>query len=372
MNCPPKHIAQTHVAQALATAVGEFLSSDIFLDLVHNVADDEKRASLERLVGGVLSLWAAGGDAATGFFDQDELGKTMKLSYMQFLQVCKCLAHLLRVPAPASLGLSSREVTAITVQKAPDTFTRVIKSLLTAPEPDSVDRNVVKAASREFWCKEVSDVIRTAATDGESKVHCEKYLSELQALAEAPALLSPGCAGNLEAILSHLPKLKKAMRRGAVDSLEDALRSRVIQLGEGMLSSDSAPISSTDLSTVLNGLKSFGAENRCADLHVKLMNWATRHNSSMALGDFVTFLDGYMDSVSKQSYPEVIAVDAAHVKAVLARLTLPLPGHVLERLHVVAAHLLRRAALQAWGLASCSAEYKAFRRLFFWFARRLG
>ena len=72
----------------------------------------------------------------------------------------------------------------------------------------------------------------------------------------------------------------------------------------------------------------------------------------MALSDMIATLDNYMEVASQQPYPEVIVIDVAALKAVLPKVSLPLPGVAQQKLHSFLAHLLKRSVLQARTLMS--------------------
>ena len=323
----------------------DVLTADVFIDLVHNVADSEKRASLECLTSSFLGAWAAGGDEAQTFFKDNSIGIHLRDSYQTFLKFCKCIAHLLQV-APPRLALSSLDVTEVTAKKSPDTFLRMVKTLLTSPEPDSDACSAVKADSRAFWMEEVSDVVKTAATDHPFRKECQGYTAELkQAIAqhETSPVLVPGVAEKLQVILEALPKMSKGMRKGGCSDLETLVKDRLRQLASALLNGVEPNISSSDLNILLNGLK----RAQMSDIQLALVDWATKHNATIAAADFEALCDKYLEKVSGQSYTEVIPVEVETWKAVLGKATIP--PTALPKLHKVLAHMLSRTALQAGG-----------------------
>ena len=249
--------------QVLVFSLTETLTSDLFLGLVHQVQDEENRATLERLCGDFVNGWFSAIDEVPSFFESSEVGKRLQPPFAQFLQFCKCTCFLLRVKTAAQTNAA--DVTAITVNKAPDTFGKVLKSLLTSAEPEGPERNAIKAASRDFWMKEVSDAVKTAASETEHRPTHDKILADLGKLLQEQPVFSPGCCGPLDYVMEQLPKLKKLLRRNSTVELEQAARARVVQLAEALLSAESTPsISSADLSSLITSLAAFQSDSNCA------------------------------------------------------------------------------------------------------------
>lgn len=337
-------------------SVSEILSHEVVIELVHEASNPDKRKSLGRLVEAFLSSWLSG--SAEAWFGWHEVGKHLQAPFRRFVAFCKCLAVLLRVDNP-KWALTALDVAAITTEKLQDSFLKAIRNLLTTAEPAGPAQNKVKAASRELWMAEIQDVVKTAATHGPAAEKAATFLSELvqqigngnddndEETLPLPVVLSPGCTGNLDLIMESLPQLKLDMRKGFALPLQKAVRDRVVQLGSAILKATSPSLSSADLNSTMAGLKLFPADATCAEMHSKLISWATKHNADIAVADFHKWLDSYMSQVSTQSYREVIPVDVPNVKQVVTVLKVPLEdAEVLEKLHIMLPNFLVRCYLQ--------------------------
>ncbi len=243
--------------QVLAQSLSEVYTSDYFVDLVAEVADLEKRASLERLVASFLSSWYSTGSAEQ-WMDTSAVGQQVKGCLSRFVTFCKCFAVLLRVDHP-SWNLSALDVTAVTDKSVRDTFLKVMRGILTTQLSDASNQSSAKAASREFWMAEVVDVMKTAATHGPALESIQTYMKELPNEEDndddnTSIVLSPGCTSALESMIGDLPDLKVKMRKGSTVMLQKALKRRLLQLATSILKETGTNISSADLNTVMGGL----------------------------------------------------------------------------------------------------------------------
>ncbi len=341
--------------------VNELLFSDLFIDLVHEVADDEKRVSLECLVCEVLSSWSM--DSLSKWIsdaDMNEMGEMLIDAVNKFIRFVKCIGFLLDVKVRGDVNpMSVKDVTCITSGKQSDSFLKVVRSLLTTQEPEAPDQNKIKAKSREFWMAVVNDLIKTAGTHDQCMELAKGFMEQLQSQMvqtgddgelEHPVPLSPGVADVLQPCLESLPKLKAGSRKGSMTELIQTLKSKALQLAVGMLAAETPNVSSRDLSILLETLKYFGGEPGVPEMHTKLVEWATQHNASMATSDFIKLMDDYMELVSKQSYPEVIPMDAAEWKTIISKVQGPLAATARDKLHIFLPCLIVRIFLQAAGL----------------------
>lgn len=326
------------------------------IDLVHEVKNPEKEFSLATLATSVLGTWDMK-DAMNWAGSMGALGEVLKDPLDRFYRFLKCIGMLLKLQVPG-IDYNVKDVTSITSSKSSDSFFKVLKSLLTLPEPESDGQSQTKTLSREFWNAEVQDVIRTAGTHDDCASNAANYLAMLQSeMVETaedgslvrPVALSNGCCEALLPIVQELPKLKNGARKGHMLELSQALKQRAVQLGIGLLSfSNSSPnISSKDLAAVLETLRYFSSDTTCGEVHTKLLDWATKHNAAMANADFIALMDNYMEIASKQGYPEVIPLDAAEWKRVMAKMATPVEPLVREKLEAFLPPLVTRLFLQA-------------------------
>ncbi len=338
--------------------MNEILFSDVFIDLVHEVADPEKRASLQCLVETVLGSWSLTA-LQTWASRVGELGKVLEEPVEKFIRFAKCIGYLLDINAPGDINPATvKDVTLITSSKHTDSFLKVLRSLLTLPEPDAPDQNKVKAQSREFWVASVNDLIKTAGTHDQCQEQANTFLGQLQSELVGhgedgdlvhPIPLFPGCANVLQPCLEALPKLKAGSRKGSMATLTQAIKDRVMQLAVAFLAAENPNISSKDLSIVLDTLKHFGTEPAFPEVHTRLVEWATKHNAAMSTADLIKVMDDYMGNVTAQTYPEVIPIDASEWKKVLSKVQGPLPKDAREKLQILLPELIVRIFLQATG-----------------------
>ena len=246
----------------------------------------------------------------------------------------------------------------ITSAKSSDSFFKVLKSLLTSQEPEGDSQSQTKTLSREFWNAEVQDVIKTAGTHDDCASKAANFLAMLQSeMVETgengdllrPVPVSNGCCEILLTIVQELPKLKSGARKGHMLELSEALKQRAVQLAIGLLcyTNSSPNISSKDLASILETLRYFSSDTTCGEVHTKLLDWATHHNASMATADFISLMDDYMEIVSKQGYPEVIPLDAAEWKKVMAKMATPVEQLAREKLQALLPPWVIRLFLQA-------------------------
>ena len=207
---------------------------------------------------------------------------------------------------------------------------------------------------------EVQDVLKTAATHGPALTVLQKFEADISSFQaqdgedgeenEGAIKLSPGFAAHLPGIMEELPKLRAALRKGFLTPFLKPLRAHILDLGQAVLKAGEISMSSADLNALMHALKYFQGDAECTVAHTKLIEWATKHNTKIVLADFGKWMKSYMETAAAQTYVEVIPVDMAHVKPLVAKLPVPVPDGVGKQLLTLMPMLLRRAFLEDWSL----------------------
>ncbi|CAJ1332356.1 unnamed protein product, partial [Effrenium voratum] len=321
---------------ALADSLTSVLLNDSFIQW--------SQMRLAAIAAKFVSLFNESG--CSNFLDNHLAGPTLRPVFQRAGTFFRCLCNLLQ--ADDSLCLTEKEVVYFVNYKGTEPFERAVKALITLPEPDGINRTELKATSREWLMACASDVIRTAATLDSAKQQRDTLLEQLGKL--DPQSLRHGCCSILREVLEALPALKPKLREGMVEGLQKRFLVLLRDVANSVLESSSPQISSEDLEVLLTALRKFSDRPGLLDKSAKLTEWASKHNSAMAINKLESLIQGYNEQCSKcDAHASTINLDVKLLQQLLDRCPASLPETVTEMLKVCAHRLLEKATYQVLG-----------------------
>ena len=346
--------------EAVLFCVNELLFSDVFIDLVHEVADPEKCASLECLVVTVLGSWSKTA-MQTWASHKGWVWKGVGGTSREIHALCKmhwvptwcqalwwfwyqpdnnqgCDIHHNRetywfLPESASISADIARTRCPWPEQSESQVARVLDFCCQWPHQNcrnqwpmpGTGKHVLAATPESVgavwrgWRAATPPFHYSQDVQMSYKNVLEPYQSLKQVLAK-----------------DRWPHLPKRSKIGLCNCRLHSLQLRI---------SASVPRISQSFWTHWSTLGAILGFQKCT----RLVEWATRHNAIMSTADFVKLLDDYMENATAQSYPEVIPIDASEWKSVLSKVQGPLPKDAREKLQVLLPELILRLFLQATG-----------------------